>query len=124
MFQDFLAWRIKNGVDLITDTFTSSEVAIALKVQEIYPHNFHKVDKEGLPIYIERMGMIEIDRLFELTTEENVYREFIHNTELSIKLRFPVCSELYDKKVETDFAILDLQGLGMKHFNKRTKNMI
>ena len=39
------------------------------EVQKVYPHNYHKVDKKGRPIYIERNGMLNIDALFKVTTE-------------------------------------------------------
>jgi hypothetical protein len=46
-------------------------------VQEVYPHNYHKTDKKGRPIYIERLGLMKIDELFKVTTEERLVKHYI-----------------------------------------------
>ena len=53
MWQNFIDWRIEEGVDDIIDTFSYDERWLA---QEHYPHMYHKTDKQGRPIYIERIG--------------------------------------------------------------------
>lgn len=72
----------------------------SMQVQEQYPHNFHKVDKTGMPVYYERLGMIDINKLFSLVDEEFFYKEFLYSCESNLLLRFPVCSDLYNKHVD------------------------
>ena len=38
-------------------------------VKEHYMHGYYKMDKTGRPLYIERIGLLKIDKLFEVTTE-------------------------------------------------------
>jgi len=44
---------------------------------EVYPHGYHKIDKLGRPIYIERGGMLKVDKVFEISTEERLVKHFI-----------------------------------------------
>jgi hypothetical protein len=44
---------------------------------EVYPHGYHKIDKLGRPIYIERAGMLKVDKVFEISTEERLVKHFI-----------------------------------------------
>ena len=53
MWQNFINWRREEGVDDIIDTFSYDERWL---VQEHYPHMYHKTDRQGRPIYIERIG--------------------------------------------------------------------
>jgi hypothetical protein len=46
-------------------------------VLEVYPHAYHKTDKKGRPIYIERQGYTDMDKLFKITTEERLLRHYI-----------------------------------------------
>jgi hypothetical protein len=69
-------------------------------VLKVYPHNYHKIDKLGRPIYIDRNGQLKIDELFKITTEERVVKHYIQSYELLVKLRFPACSAIAGKKIE------------------------
>jgi hypothetical protein len=46
---------------------------IYIKTFEYYPRGFFGVDKIGRPIYIERNGMIEVDKLLGLLPEEELW---------------------------------------------------
>jgi hypothetical protein len=65
MFQNFITWRKAEGVDDIIQTYDYAERAA---IQEHYPHGYHGVDKLGRPVYIERFGLLNVPRLFEITT--------------------------------------------------------
>lgn len=51
MFNTFLDWRKENEVDDIIENFSFPEIN---QVIDVYPHGYHKIDKKGRPIYIER----------------------------------------------------------------------
>jgi hypothetical protein len=41
-------------------------------VRKYYPHGYHKTDKNGRPIYIEKIGKINVVELFKVTTPERM----------------------------------------------------
>jgi len=51
MFNTFLDWRKENEVDEVIENFSFPEIN---QVIDVYPHGYHKIDKKGRPIYIER----------------------------------------------------------------------
>ena len=73
MFQDHINWRAAQSIDDITTTWQFPE---ADKVAEIYPQFYHKVDKKGRPLYIERLGTLDVTKLWTVTTEERMMRNF------------------------------------------------
>ena len=46
-------------------------------VRKYLPHGYCGIDKLGRPIYIERMGLLQMDELFTHTTEERMIRYYI-----------------------------------------------
>ena len=68
-------------------------------MQEHYPHCYHKTDKQGRPIYIERIGKCNVPALLEVTTEDRIRKHFIKEYELLLKWRFPACSAVKGEKL-------------------------
>jgi hypothetical protein len=71
MWGDFIEWRMKESINDIEKTWKFEE---ADKVAEIYPQFYHKTDKKGRPLYIERLGNLDVPKLFTVTTEERMMR--------------------------------------------------
>ena len=97
MFTNFVEWRKRENVDSMITDFAFSERA---DVQKVYPHGYHGVDKLGRPVYIERFGLLDVPKLFALTTEERMVKHYIQEYEILMKLRFPSCSKFAGKRVE------------------------
>lgn len=74
MFQNFVNWRKAQGVDEILETYDFKEFN---EIQEVYPHGYHKTDKQGRPIYIERLGLLNVPRTFEISSPERMVRHYI-----------------------------------------------
>ena len=73
MFENFVNWRKAENVDdILNFDFTEFD-----QVQAVYPHAYHKTDKLGRPVYIERLGMLNITALWEVTTEERMLKHYI-----------------------------------------------
>lgn len=75
MWQNFMKDRLEKNIDLIMTNFVKTDIYI--KTFEYYPRGFFGVDKIGRPIYVERNGMIEVDKLLGLLPEEELW-QFIY----------------------------------------------
>jgi len=73
MWQNFINWRKEQGVEDIIETYKFDEYD---KVIEVYPHGYHNIDKLGRPIYIERFGLMDIEKLWTVTTRERIVRHY------------------------------------------------
>ena len=83
-------------MDTILETINMEDVR---KLQEYFPHGYHKTDKTGLPIGIQRMGMLHFDEILQFMDEKTFSHDFIYNQEMSLKLRFPACSDVAGRHI-------------------------
>lgn len=90
----------------------------------MYPHFYHKIDKRGRPIYIERVGLLKIDELFKITNEERLIKHYIQSYETLMRLRFPACSAIAGQRIEQGLNVLDLTGGSMKILSKKVYALI
>ena len=67
--------RIEKNIDSLMTNFVKTD--IYNKTFEYYPRGFFGVDKIGRPIYVERNGAIEVDKLLGLLPEEDLW-DFIY----------------------------------------------
>ncbi|GJJ12307.1 hypothetical protein Clacol_006548 [Clathrus columnatus] len=105
-------WRKAFGVDDI-ENFNYSEREA---VDRYYPQFYHKTDKDGRPVYIERLGRLDVDALYSITTQDRMLKHLVQEYEKMIKYRYPACSKLVGHPVETSCTILDLHGIGIGQF--------
>ena len=47
-----------------------------IKLRKDYPHGYHKVDKKFRPIYIERVGFLNVDKIFGYTTPDRLLKYY------------------------------------------------
>lgn len=90
----------------------------------MYPHYYHRTDKKGRPVYIERLGLLKIDEVFKITTEERLIKHYIQSYETLMRLRFPACSAIAGVRIEQGLNILDLTGGSMKILSKKVYALI
>ncbi|EPS63027.1 hypothetical protein M569_11762, partial [Genlisea aurea] len=86
------------------------------EVKRYYPHGYHGVDKEGKPIYIERLGKVNVKGLAKVTTLDRYLKYQTEQHETTISIRFPACSLAADKLIDRNITIIDVEGLSLRSF--------
>uniref|UniRef100_A0ACD5UME1 Uncharacterized protein n=2 Tax=Avena sativa TaxID=4498 RepID=A0ACD5UME1_AVESA len=120
MFLNMLKWRQDCAIDAIAKDFNFEEYD-ALK--RCYPHGFHGVDRFGRPLYIERIGSVDLNKFMQVTSIDRYIKYHISEQEKTLSLRYPACSLATKKHISSTTAILDVKGLGMNNFSKAAREM-
>jgi hypothetical protein len=116
MFRNYINWRHEFKTDEVLNfDFPEND-----RAKEVYPHGYHQTDKFGRPIYIERIGALKINELFEWTTPERMMKYFVKEYERVLIERFPAASAAAGRRIGQSLCIIDLDGLSMSHFNTKT----
>ncbi|CCM03233.1 uncharacterized protein FIBRA_05358 [Fibroporia radiculosa] len=113
MIVSFEQWRKDFGVDDLVKNFDFKEKA---EVDKYYPQYYHKIDKDGRPVYVERLGKLDIPKLYAITTQERQLQRLVYEYEKNVNERLPACSKAVGHPVETSCTILDLQGVSISNF--------
>ncbi|KAF2313077.1 hypothetical protein GH714_009116 [Hevea brasiliensis] len=114
-FVKYLKWREDYRFDAIPKEFKFEEYA---EVKKCYPHRYHGVDRYGRAIYIEMIGMVDLNTLLLVTTIEKFAEYHVSEPEKTLNLRIPACSIAARRHIASAISILDVKGVGMSNFSK------
>ncbi|KKK25555.1 hypothetical protein P175DRAFT_0496139 [Aspergillus ochraceoroseus IBT 24754] len=110
MFVESEKWRKEFGTDYLAASFKYDEKP---QVFKYYPQYYHKTDKDGRPVYIEKLGGIDLNAMYKITTSDRMLKNLVTEYEKLADPRLPACSRKAGKLLETCCTIMDLKGVGI-----------
>ncbi|CDZ98706.1 Phosphatidylinositol transfer protein SEC14 and related proteins [Phaffia rhodozyma] len=116
-------WRKSYGTDQLWKTFDYPTGEEKATIEKYYPQYYHKMDKDGRPVYVEVLGQLDMNKLFAATTQERMIKCLVYEYEKLFRERLPACQAVVGHTVETSCTILDLNNVGLSNFYK-VKNYV
>ncbi|ORX48323.1 CRAL/TRIO domain-containing protein [Hesseltinella vesiculosa] len=137
-----LEWRKENGIDVypvadgknnlpvlypvrgyksLPDQNLTAQPGVSEAVLRIYRYMggscLHKVDKDGCPIYIERLGYHKAKDLAKHTTAEEIYHYHVGCNEFLHRVVMQDCSAAAGRVINRETVIFDCTGMGWHQFH-------
>lgn len=106
MIENFCQWFNANFRDINNIDLRTYE-----KLRTLYGHGYHKTDKEGRPIYIEKVSELKTSDIFLNYSDEDLTRYYVQSYERVVNVILPECSRAANKRIEQCVNIIDLSGV-------------
>jgi len=95
---------------------SQKEMPYAVKFNSVYPHcQFHRVDRLGQPLSLERVGYANPDLVTKILTLDEITEYHLYHMENKLGLLERLGAET--GHIVRTCKIMDLSGLGTKHLN-------
>lgn len=109
MLSQSLMWRKKHGVDKILAEYQTLTV-----IQDYFPGCWHHSDKDGRPLFLLRLGQMDVKGLLKSVGEDGLLKLTLHVCEEGLQ-RTEDATRTGGKPISTWCLLVDLEGLNMRH---------
>lgn len=109
MLSNSLIWRKKNQVDKMMSNYEAPQV-----IKDYFPGGWHHNDKDGHPLYLLRLGQMDVKGLIKSVGEEGLLKHTLHICEEGLNLCEEATQNL-GRPISTWTMLVDLEGLNMRH---------
>ncbi|XP_072029459.1 SEC14-like protein 1 [Amphiura filiformis] len=109
MITSSLAWRKQHQVDKILSTWTPPDILL-----NYFPGAWHFSDREGRPVFIMRLGLVDVKGLIKAVGEEGILRHVLSINEEGLR-RTEEATRRTGKPISSWTCIVDCEGLSMRH---------
>lgn len=109
MLTQALHWRKKHQIDKLLDEYEAPQV-----VKDYFPGGWHHFDKDGRPLYILRMGQMDVKGLLKSIGEDDLLLLVLHICETGLSL-MEEATAVSGHPVSQWCLLIDLEGLNMRH---------
>nr|XP_045585059.1 SEC14-like protein 1 isoform X3 [Procambarus clarkii] len=109
MLSHSLIWRKRNQIDKMMSEYQAPQV-----VKDYFPGGWHHQDKEGRPLYLLRLGQMDVKGLVKSVGEEGLLKHTLHICEEGLRLT-EEATVSQGCPVTTWTLLVDLEGLNMRH---------
>ena len=116
MLLDYYHWNAKMKLDDLYSNYIFKE---KYKIQLLFPHGFHKVTKDGNPLYLQIMGQLNPDEMFKISTPEEITKYSVKIYEILERDYFKICSQIKGSYIHGVFNVVDFKGINSSILNKK-----
>ncbi|XP_014217532.1 protein real-time isoform X2 [Copidosoma floridanum] len=109
MLTQSLHWRKKHQIDKLLEEYEAPQV-----VKDYFPGGWHHFDKEGRPLYVLRLGQMDVKGLLKSIGEDELLLLALHICEEGLSL-MDEATNVWGRPVSQWTLLIDLEGLNMRH---------
>ncbi|XP_033112477.1 SEC14-like protein 5 isoform X2 [Anneissia japonica] len=104
-----LSWRKQHKVDKILGTWEPPEL-----LTNYWPGGWHYNDTDGRPVYVMKLGQVDVKGLMKTVGEEMILRHILSINEEGIR-RTEEATRKTGRPISDWTSVVDLEGLSMRH---------
>ena len=116
MILDYFQWKEKINLDNLYLNYQFKE---KFKLQLLFPHGFHKLTKDGYPLYFQVMGHFKAEEFFKIGTPEDIANYATKVIEILNREYFKICSQTKGSYIYGVFGVLDFKGINSSILSKK-----
>ena len=103
----------------IDDIYLNYQFKQKSQLQLIFPHGFHKLTKDGYPIYMQVMGYFKPEEFYKTCTPEEISNYATKVIETCDREYFKICSQIKGSFIHGVFGIVDFKGKNSSIMSKK-----